>query len=248
MSSTERKKREFDLRERRILQTVRHFLLRDGYLALNMDRIAAAIEYAKGTVYLHFANKEEIVVALVIETAERRVDLFQRAAGFPGKTRERMLAMGLAAELFAVLFPEHLRLEQIIRVDSITRKASAERQQRLRELSARCMGLLNGIVEEAVARGDIVRVGVVSPAELVFGLWSITTGAQVIVGTGVDLDQKGVANPQLAIRSVMGLLLDGLGWRPLSVDYDYREAAQRIAREIFPEHAGLLVRHEVKKP
>ena len=52
------------------------------------------------------------------------------------------------------------------------------------------------------------------------------------MGTGVDLDQKGVANPQLAIRSVMGLLLDGLGWRPLSVDSDYPEAAHALRRDL----------------
>ena len=42
-------------------------LRRDGYLKLNMDRVGQAIEYAKGTVYRHFDNKEDIIVALGVE-------------------------------------------------------------------------------------------------------------------------------------------------------------------------------------
>ena len=87
-------------REQRILELARVMIVREGYHGLSMDRIAEEMEYSKGTIYQHFSCKEDILMALVNQTMERRLDLFQRAAAYPGRSRERITAIGAAAELF----------------------------------------------------------------------------------------------------------------------------------------------------
>ena len=124
MSTLSRKQREIKEREQLILDTARPMLVREGYHGLSMDRIAEALEYSKGTIYKHFSCKEEIIIALAIETLEKRTEMFERASAFRGLPRERMAATGLAAELFVRLYPDHFSVEQIIRSTSIWEKTS----------------------------------------------------------------------------------------------------------------------------
>ena len=73
MSTTARKEKERRERESQILDVAREMLCRDGYLGLSMDRIASQMEYSKGTIYQHFQNKEEIILALANEALEKRL-------------------------------------------------------------------------------------------------------------------------------------------------------------------------------
>ncbi|MDA7950753.1 MAG: TetR/AcrR family transcriptional regulator, partial [Pirellulaceae bacterium] len=75
MGVQERRQREFQQREDQILLSARKILANQGYLGLNMDKIADEIEYAKGTVYQHFSCKEEIIIALANETLLKRSEM-----------------------------------------------------------------------------------------------------------------------------------------------------------------------------
>ena len=121
MEKLTRKERQRLEREQRILEVASQLLLERGYLGLTMDRIAREIEYSKGTIYQHFSCKEEIILALALQTMEKRKELFQRASSFRGRSRERLQAIGVAAELFVRLYSDHFKVEQIIRSDSIWR-------------------------------------------------------------------------------------------------------------------------------
>ena len=88
------KQLEIKEREDRILEISRRLILAEGYHGLNMDRIADEIGASKGTVYNHFGCKEEIIISLAVQTMEKRVALFQRAAQFKGPSRHRMFAIG----------------------------------------------------------------------------------------------------------------------------------------------------------
>ncbi|MCD6048934.1 MAG: hypothetical protein K0Q55_337, partial [Verrucomicrobia bacterium] len=54
-----RKERERAAREELILEHGRRLLVRDGFQDFNLDELAKAIEYSKGTIYLHFQTKED---------------------------------------------------------------------------------------------------------------------------------------------------------------------------------------------
>ncbi len=56
LSLKERQRRE---REELILQVAEEVLLEKGYYEASIDEIAARVGIAKGTVYLHFASKED---------------------------------------------------------------------------------------------------------------------------------------------------------------------------------------------
>jgi len=238
MSRRERERKE---RADLILRVGRKLLLERGYLGLTMDRIASATEYSKGTIYQHFRNKEEVVLALAIETAEVRVAFFERAATFRGRPRERMSAVGLAAELLVRLHPEHLRSELIVAASSVRDKVSSERQAELQGCEHRCMGIAAGIVRDAVAAGDLVLPEGSTPETLSFGLWSLCYGSFVLIATEqLHLGPLGIREPLLALAQSQQRLLDGYGWAPLSEREASRATRERILTEVFPEEHKAL--------
>ncbi len=50
MTQLTRKQREIERRTREILSVARPILLEEGFHGLSMDRVAAQMEYAKGTI------------------------------------------------------------------------------------------------------------------------------------------------------------------------------------------------------
>lgn len=235
MATLTRKQREIRDREIRILDVARRMLVDGGYLGLSMDAIAAELEYSKGTIYNHFPNKEEIIIALAVQTMEKRTEMFQRAASLPGLARERLAGIGAASELFVRLYPDHFGVEQLIRSASIWEKTSEKRRQLMHGSESRCMGIVAGIVRDAMAHGHLELPPELTPEDLVFGLWSQTFGAYSIIATSDRLEEHGVRDPYRAVIRNINMTLDGYHWTPLSTDHDYLELMDRILNEVFSD-------------
>lgn len=238
MPSESRKQREIRARTGLILRVARRLLLERGYLGLTMDRIAEASEYSKGTIYQHFPHKEEVVAALAIETAQQRVALFERGARFAGRTRERLLGVGVAAEVFLRLCPDHFKAEQITRAASIRDKISPERAAEMTRLERCCVGIATGVVKDALREGELSLPPGVEPETVSFGLWCLTYGVfTLLVTEEMPLEDMGFPDPLRLLNLNQNLLLDGYGWEPRSDCHDYEQVRERILREVFAPEA-----------
>jgi AcrR family transcriptional regulator len=71
-----RAKRRQRLRQR-ILDASREILISQGFAALTMRRVAAAIDYAPATIYLHFQSREQIAQELCFAGLKRLHERFQ---------------------------------------------------------------------------------------------------------------------------------------------------------------------------
>jgi AcrR family transcriptional regulator len=232
-STLTRKQREIQSREGRILEVARSMIVQDGYHGMSMDRIAEALEYSKGTIYQHFSCKEDVLMALVNQAVERRLDLFRQAAAFRGGSRERMTAIGAACEVFFELYPDHFHIEHVIRVSSVKEKTSEQRRLCLETAESRCSEIVRGVIQDAVRAGDLVLADDYGVEQLAFGLWSITFGGYSIAASSPSLTSLGIDDPILAIRNNCNRLLDGVGWKPLRSEVDLSPLADRLKREAF---------------
>jgi AcrR family transcriptional regulator len=214
MQTISRKQREKIEREAQILALARPILLSEGYQALNMERLAAQMEYAKGTLYNHFPNKEEIVAALALQSLELRRKMFEEAALLSSQSRERLMAIGSACELYATRCAEHFAIEQMLRNAIIWEKSSETRQSLIRTCELRAVGIVAGVVRDAVAAGDL-SLPQMSPEEFVFGFWSLTYGSHALIATSPSLPDVGVSDPLRSIRYHCWTLMNGYGWRPM---------------------------------
>jgi AcrR family transcriptional regulator len=240
VSRSIRKQLEIAQREEQILDVAREMFLERGYSGLNMDEIAQRINCAKGTVYGHFRNKEDILMEIAARGVDKRAEMFSRAASFSGRSRERMAVLGLACELFFQVYPHYFDAEVLLRTDTLREKASVKRLEFLRNCEVRCMHIVSGIVRDAVAQRELTLPEGTAAEEIAFSLWSLTYGAYNILETGTPLASLGVKEPLLAIRASAHRMLDGLGWTPLASEWDYPASVEHAAREIFPDEVRQL--------
>lgn len=240
MPTTTRKKQERQQREQKILKVARKMFNQQGYLGLNMDRIAEQLQYSKGTIYNHFRCKEEIIIALAIETSNVLLELFQRAASTPGGSRERMTGIGLAFEIFVRFHPGHFTLITLLRGESLRQKTSAERQAVMRNCELRSTGIVAGIVRDGLASGDLPLPSSVAAEDVVFGLWSLTFGAYSLIATTPSLEELGVNAPFQVVRRQTETLLDGYPWHPMSSAFDYGQTREQMLKDCFAAEAERL--------
>jgi AcrR family transcriptional regulator len=105
----ERKEREKEELRDRILDAARVILLSEGVEALTMRKVADAIEYSPGTIYLHFAGRDDLVMAICRQAFERLLAAFAPAASITDPY-ERLFAIGRFYVEFALANPEAYRL------------------------------------------------------------------------------------------------------------------------------------------
>lgn len=78
----------------KILDAARQVFFRDGFVAANLDEVAAIAGVAKGTLYRYFANKADLYVALLADNGDKFVAKMRDAAGQPGGASDRIRAVG----------------------------------------------------------------------------------------------------------------------------------------------------------
>ena len=95
MGSSERKERQRAKLQQQILNAAREITIRDGFAALTMRKIADAIEYAPGTIYLYFENRDEIAIQLCRQGYQELLDCLKPTATIPDP-RDRLSAIASA--------------------------------------------------------------------------------------------------------------------------------------------------------
>jgi AcrR family transcriptional regulator len=221
-----------DARPAQILSAAREVFLTAGWDGFSVESVADFAECSRPLVYKHFASKEDIMLAMAVESRRRRVALSQLALKFEGRPRERMLAMG---EVNRVLASRDLPVELFVASTSIRAKTSQERQDELRQLGHEAVTTGIQVVEQAVRDGDLALPEFLTPNGLFFVLWASRWGAANIVRSDTPLDDWGIASPDFAMDAALGTMLDGFKWRPLSSEWDYAETRNRLYAEVFTE-------------
>jgi AcrR family transcriptional regulator len=232
-----RKDRERAGREELIIDHAQRLLARDGFQDLNLDEVARAVEYSKGTLYLHFESKEDLVLAVATRALRQRADLFERAATFRGRSRERIRAIGFACCQFAVMHRDYFFVEMMLKSHSFWEKASAERRRQHGVQASRLFHTTTQIVVEAQAVGDLPREH--RSADVTLSLFAITIGSHI---TAMQPDFQllfAIEDPICIVRQNQDRMCDGWGWKPLLGEWDYAATDQRIRSEVFPEATWL---------
>lgn len=229
-----RKERERAAREELILDHAQRLLLRDGFQNLNLDTLAEAVEYSKGTLYLHFKTKEDLALAVATRALKERADFFERASKFEGRSRERVRAIGFACCHFAKVYPDYFSVELMLKSHSFWEKADAARQHELGMQGGRCFRVVHGLVNAGLQSGDLP-AGKMSSEQIVFAIASMATGSHIMTRNTHAALQAGIEDPLKALCQNVNVVLDGLSWKPLTHEWDYDAIDRRIKKEIFPE-------------
>lgn len=109
MGTAERRAREREEVRGRILEAARSLFAKEGYDAVTLRRVAEAIEYSPASIYKYFADKDEMVRALVADDMAYMLASFMPALAKCSLV-ERLKTFGRAYMSIALERPNHYRL------------------------------------------------------------------------------------------------------------------------------------------
>ena len=240
MNTLGRKQRELYEREQLILDTAQHIMNREGIGGLTMERIATEIEYSKGTVYNHFASKEDILGAISSRCMNKLVELFTRASHYCGNNRERISALVIAHSLYARLHPVEVQNMQIIKSKDIRERISPTKQEEILQLEQKVTGIALNIIKDAMVEGDIPANENHAPDGILLGLWSMSYGSNLLHLSDIPFDRLGMRTPLELAWINSNKLLDSYHWKPLSHEVNIHTLYQTLSSELYSEELQQL--------
>jgi TetR/AcrR family fatty acid metabolism transcriptional regulator len=142
-------------RTREILAAARKLLERRGPEAMTMEEIAADAGVAKGTLYLYFQSKDDLIQALITRVGENIVRDVEASLQAPGTPPEKLIRMvSVLLEYLnreRLLFPIYAR--ELLRGEGESREGFRRNYQ---ELEERFVALVTGLFAEGIAAGQFI--------------------------------------------------------------------------------------------
>jgi TetR/AcrR family fatty acid metabolism transcriptional regulator len=150
------KEKQRQEREELILQAAEEVLTEKGYYETSVDEIAARVGIAKGTVYLHFPSKEDLVVAILQRNARAMVELVEATVASAHSNPEKLEAV-LQVVYGGFFDPRKRQLMQLpyaVMNGSELRRVFVEKKGCLKVEWKRLAALIASILEDGKAHGE----------------------------------------------------------------------------------------------
>jgi AcrR family transcriptional regulator len=107
MGISERKEREKLQRRNDIIDAAEKVFFSKGIELATMDDIAHAAEYSKGTLYLYFRNKEELLYAIKMRASRLLKERFIKSINPKRNGYENVRAIGRAFIEYSIEYPDY---------------------------------------------------------------------------------------------------------------------------------------------
>lgn len=144
------KERQRQEREALILQVAEEVLVEKGYYETSIDEIAARVGIAKGTVYLHFPSKEELIFALVMREVKQVIADAEAIANSEGSAQSKLERILLNFHGNTV---KRMRLLSGV-FHSVAPSRLKEHGKNMMALWGEAAGTVEGILDEGKASGE----------------------------------------------------------------------------------------------
>ena len=236
MTTQTRKQREMLEREELILSTAQALLHQHGYNHLTMERVAETVEYSKGTIYKHFASKEDLLCSLCCRYISNLIDIFELAYNFEGNTRERYSAIGIGYSLHHQLHPMDSQYIQTVKNHAVREKISEKKLAKMDSLEQRATKIAQSIVQDAIDCGDLDKKHQDDISTIVFGFWSMHYGALLLDQSDIPLHKLGFSPVVKMLWQNANIYLDGYQWQPLSTTSNSGKLFKKISSALFGDN------------
>ncbi len=152
MGIQERKSREYQQREKVILEAAIALFKRDDWEDVTMEEIAIKAEIGKGTIYKHFKSKYELYASLAIHHG-RELNVRLLKIDIAGGAIERIRALSGIFYYFNLDRIEYLRLSQFCERPQIIDGLESETRRQLDRNATEFQALLTAILQAGLDEG-----------------------------------------------------------------------------------------------
>jgi hypothetical protein len=234
MGSQERRERERHATREKILAAARDLFLKEGFEAVSMRRIAQAIEYTPAAIYTHFADKQELLMALgdadfrMLRESMREVDSIKDPV-------ERLRAGGKAYLRFAFDHPHHYRLMFMTRWPQIDPALCTIEQGNADEDAFACLG---SVVSECISSGRFA-AAYTDPQKVTQVCWAAVHGVVSLFITHGDDPWVNFTAPMETAELLLNASIDGMLARdPAAGKPPFQSPAKSPAKTLTKAVAG----------
>lgn len=144
------KERQRQEREALILQVAEEVLMEKGYYETSIDEIASRVGIAKGTVYLHFPSKEDLIVAIMMREIRQLIDNVKKIASTEGSAQSKLERI---LESFYGNFAQHAQLASGV-LHHATPHQLKEHKEKMIAIWEEGAIAIRAIVEQGQAAGE----------------------------------------------------------------------------------------------
>ncbi len=184
MSTVTRKQKEKQNRKSEILKAAEKVMLANGLNGLNIDLIATETQLAKGTIYLYFKSKEEILSLLSIKSRNKLYNEFLKVKKLDLPPIERLKLIAKANYIFYKKSPLHHDLVSLYEANN-----SLTESEEMYLTSDKISKLVSSIAQEAIDNNTLNPN--LNPTQLTMMLWGVTIGiVQLIKVKGLIIKEK----------------------------------------------------------
>ena len=142
-------------RTREIMAAARTLFEQRGPDAMTMEEVAAAAGVAKGTVYLYFQSKDDLIQALLAQVGENILRDLEAALVAPGTPPEKLIRLvSVLLEYLnreRLLFPIYAR--ELVQGEGESRDGF---RRRFQELEEQFVALMTDLFAEGIAAGQFI--------------------------------------------------------------------------------------------
>lgn len=146
------KERQRQEREALILRVATDLFAERGYHEMSLDDIAARVGISKGTIYLHFARKEDLVIALLEQGIGAFLKSFDETLSSSASPTEKLRAI-IAQFHFSMADQRHQVIGALLQNPEIHSRM-AEFRQGMRQRWEEPRRRLTEVIEQGKAEGD----------------------------------------------------------------------------------------------
>jgi len=146
------KEKQRQEREALILQVAEEVLMEKGYYETSIEEIAARVGIAKGTVYLHFPSKEDLVVAIFERIIQKFGEGVETIMSSPLPARDKIEA--ILQFMYGVDFNKRMRLLYSLNSSAELRRIFLEKKACTRDMWDQLSVHMTSLLEEGKAAGE----------------------------------------------------------------------------------------------
>ncbi len=209
MGISERRMREKEMRRNAILDAAEQLFFSRGIEHTTMDDVAEAAEFSKGTLYLYFKNKEDLLHGIYLRGIEILKQLFQEALATPGNGLQKVNAIGEAYFRFSKEYPNYFRAMNEMNPGEIDLQDTESNGFRCHLCTEEVMQLVARAVQIGIDDGSIRKE--LDPHKTAYLLWAQTAGLiQVINNKGEHMRKYHHIPPDDLIPALFDMIRHGL--------------------------------------
>ena len=204
MSTKERKLKEKENRKDLILKAAENVMTQHGLYGLSIEAIAEETELAKGTIYLYFKSKEEILSSLTIKARNKLFAEFELIEKQKSTAYEKLIRMIRMNYNFYKEFPLYYDLVSLYEANH-----KAVETEEMYKSSQNITNLVHRVAQKAQSEGFLNSS--INTLHLTMSLWGMTVGMlQLLKVRGAFIEENLAVTEDELIETYIAIFSRGI--------------------------------------